>query len=92
MSSDAFIFVVPIWKDYPDSWVGGNLVFLRLETRDFLTTTCQLLVAICRNGVLGDLSSKTDGQDNVFWDGEGALWLFLGKATDRLQYYNLEES
>lgn len=22
----SFIFVVPIRKDYPDSWVGGNLV------------------------------------------------------------------
>lgn len=67
MSSNAFIFVALIQKDYPDRWVWEIWCFLSLET----IGTRQLLVAHWRNWVLGELSSKTDGQEDVFWDGGG---------------------
>lgn len=66
MSSDVFIFVALIRKDYPDRWVGEIWCFLSLETIE----THQLLVANYRNCILGELSSETDGQEDVFWDGE----------------------
>lgn len=66
MSSDAFIFVALVRKDYSDRWVAEIRCFLSLETIE----THQFLDACYRNCILGEPSSETDGQEDVFWDGK----------------------